>query len=373
MTMVISGSDGVTFPDSTNQFSGGAFSFKNRIINGDMRIAQRGTSFAGLTDGGSAYTLDRWRWAEAGTSTAIQTVAQSTSVPANSGFANSLQVTTTTAHSPLAATSAYRVQQIIEGFNAADLMFGTANAKTTTLSFWARSSLTGTFGGAVTNANLNRYYVFSYTINAADTWEYKTITIAGDTSGTWGAGNGVGLVLEFSVGTGSDYLTTPGSWGGTRFQAPTGQVNVAGTLNATWYITGVQLEVGSVATPFERRPYGTELALCQRYYAKLTSSAANDAFGVGLNNGTSESLTQIQFPVTMRTDPTALETTGTAGDYEIRVTGSTITCTGAPSFVRASVDGSQVGFPATTSLTAGQASLCRAANTNAYLAWSAEL
>jgi hypothetical protein len=254
---------------ATAYAGGNGLSFRNRIINGDMRIAQRGTSFTGLTDGNSQYTVDRWSWNESGVATAVQTVTQDSSAPV--GFVNSLKVQTTTAQASLAATNSYRVAQRIEGNNVSDLGWGTANAKDVTLSFWVRSSLTGTFGGNVNNAAGNRWYVFSYSINSADTWEYKTVTIAGDTSGTWATNTSIGIAVSFSMGAGSSYLATPGSWGSSRVDAPTGQVNVAGTLNATFFITGVQLEAGSVATPFERRPFGTELALCQRYYQRITA------------------------------------------------------------------------------------------------------
>jgi hypothetical protein len=297
MTVSVNGTTGITFNDaSTQNTAATGFGFKNRIINGAMVVAQRGTSFAGLTNGGTAYTLDRWLWVESAIATAVQTVSQDSSAPV--GFVNSLKVQTTTAQSSLNAGNAYRLIQYIEGNNVSDLGFGTANAKTFTLSFWVRSSLTGTFGGALFNQASNRYYVYSYTINAANTWEYKTITIAGDTSGTWDTGNTVGLAVTFSLGAGSDYLAAAGSWGGTRAEAPIGQVNVAGTLNATFYITGVQLEKGSTATSFDYRPYGTELALCQRYYWKPSADPvglAATGYGAGgrLNN-----------PVPMRTAAT---------------------------------------------------------------------
>ena len=278
---------------------------RNRIINGAMEISQRGTSFAGLTNGSNGYTLDRWFWNESGTSTAVQTVAQSTSVPSNGGFTQSLQVTTTTAHSPLAADNTYRVGQSIEGFNVADLMYGTANAKTITLSFWVRSSLTGTFGGVLFNGAFDRFYVYSYTINATDTWEYKTVTIAGDTTGTWATNNTTGLAVEFSMGAGSNYLTTSGSWGSTRVHAPTGQVNVAGTNGATFYITGVQLEAGSVATSFERRQYGQELALCQRYYQNVV--LPNGAYFYAISSAQYRRYT-VSFLQEMRSAPTCTAT-----------------------------------------------------------------
>jgi hypothetical protein len=352
------------------------YGFRNRIINGDMRISQRGTSFAGLANGSSQHTLDRWRWSESGVSTAVQTVSQDASAP--SGFVNSLKVLTTTAQASLIATNSYRVSQNIEGNNVSDLEWGTANAKDVTMSFWVRSSLTGTFGGNVNNAAGNRFYVFSYSINSADTWEYKTVTIAGDTSGTWATDNSVGIAVLFSMGTGADYIASPGSWGGTRADAPTGQVNVAGTLNATFYITGVQLEVGTVATPFERRPFGMELALCQRYYWKITPPSNNGYFGIGQVTSSTVVVSGIPFPVTMRVAPSALEQTGTASNYRVAQASSTqVNCTSVPFFV-AGTTSTQLGGVAFTSTslsgTAGQSS--QPANTTGgvgFLAWSAEL
>jgi hypothetical protein len=259
--MVISGSDGVTFPDSTNQFSGGAFSFKNRIINGDMRIDQRNAG-ASVTPTTSIYTLDRWLTNL--TQASKFSVQQSSTAP--TGFNNSLLVTSASAFS-VASSDYFAVLQNIEGFNFSDCGWGTANAKTVTLSFLVRSSLTGTFGGSITNSAINRSYPFTYTINSANTFEYKTVTIAGDTTGTWiGSTNGIGVRVWFSLGAGSTYSGTAGAWAGATYTSATGATSVVGTNGATWYITGVQLEVGSVATPFERRPYGTELSLCQRYF-----------------------------------------------------------------------------------------------------------
>jgi hypothetical protein len=199
-------------------------------------------------------------------------------------------------------------RQPIEGNNIADLAFGSASAATVTLSFWVKSSLTGTFGGALTNKDSARSYPFTYTISAANTWEQKTVTVAGDTSGTWLTTNGVGLNVYFGLGVGSDYSGTAGSWvTATRFSA-TGAVSVIGTLNATWFITGVQLEVGSVATPFERRDYGRELAMCQRYYYSWSSSGLSDNYYlyspyVSSPPNTSAAVGYF-FPVTMRANPT---------------------------------------------------------------------
>jgi hypothetical protein len=234
------------------------YGFRNRIINGDMRIAQRGT--AAVTTN-AAFPVDRF--SVGNTSDGAFSAQQDSSAPA--GFVNSVKITTTTADATLTTTQALSFVQRIEGTNIADLGWGSASAKTITISFWVRSSLTGTFGGALRNSAANRSYPFEYSISSADTWEQKSVTISGDTSGTWLTTNGLGINVFFGLGVGPDRSGTAGAWNSNNNLSATGAVSVIGTLNATWYITGVQLEVGSVATPFERRPYGTELALCQRY------------------------------------------------------------------------------------------------------------
>ena len=235
--------------------------FKNRLINGGMVIDQRNAG-ASVTPASGNYTLDRWKFQA--TQSSKLTIQQSTVAP--SGFSNSLLVTSTSAYS-ITSTDEFEVTQPVEGFNTADLSWGTASAQAVTLGFWVRSSLTGTFGGAIGNNAFNRSYPFSYTISAANTLEYKTVTIAGDTTGTWvGATNGIGLYVYFGLGVGSTKSGTAGSWAGSYFVSATGATSVVGTSGATFYITGVQLEKGSTATSFDYRPYGTELALCQRYY-----------------------------------------------------------------------------------------------------------
>jgi len=280
------------------------FGMRNRIINGAAVIAQRGTTFSGLSDDGGQYTLDRWKWAENGTFTGVQTVTQDTSAPA--GFSYSLKVQTTTAVA-VATSLSCRVEQFIEGFNWADMGYGTANAKTTTLSFWVRSSLTGTFGGAFRNSADDRSYPFSYTISVADTWEQKSITIAGDTSGTWiGATNGTGLRVTFSLGAGTALSGTAGAWVAAGTQSVTGAVSVVGTLNATWYVTGVQLEKGSTATSFDYRPYGTELQLCQRYFYRLVNASASTGYVpniTGVRYTANEVYLGITCPAPLRTTP----------------------------------------------------------------------
>jgi hypothetical protein len=270
--------------------------FKNRLINGQMQIDQRnaGASVT-VNDGNVRYTLDRWA-GQGQSSDGVFTVQQSS--VAATGFINSLLATVTTADASLGATQIYRLIQRVEGFNVADLGWGTANAQSVTLSFWVRSSVTGTFGGVINNSAANRSYPFTYAISAANTFEQKTVTIAGDTSGTWLTNNGVGISLTFGLGVGSSYSGTAGSWSGSEFYSATGATNLLATNGATFYITGVQLEKGSTATSFDYRPYGTELALCQRYYLLGGAGAA------GRWNSATAPNVAYGFPVEMRASPT---------------------------------------------------------------------
>jgi len=279
--------------------------FRNRVINGNMVIDQRNAGASVTVNAAnSVYSVDRF-FGFGTASAGVFTLQQSSVVPA--GFNNSIVATVTTASTPSTGQS-YTLLQHIEGFNIADFGFGTANAQTITLSFWVRSSLTGTFGGSLRNDGANRAYPFSYTISSANTWEQKTITIPGDTTGTWATNNSIGIRLAFSLGAGADRLGTPGSWTSNGFSGATGQTNLISTSGATFNITGVQLEAGSVATPFERRPYGTELALCQRYLERVSSFTFSAA--------TADNSRIIQnwvFKVEKRSSPTvvAVNTTGT--------------------------------------------------------------
>ena len=280
---------------------------RNRIINGDMRIDQRNTGASGTAN---QYTVDRFAYFGAAASKGTwQQNAGSVTPPA--GFTNYWGFTSSSAYT-VGATEQFNLYQPVEGFNVSDLAWGTANAKTVTLSFWVRSSLTGTFGGSIYNSAVNRSYPYSYTISSANTWEYKTITVSGDTSGTWLTTNGVGLYLNFSLGAGSTVSGTAGAWAATRYDSATGATSVVGTNGATFYITGVQLEVGTAATPFERRQYGQELALCQRYYEKSydTTVAPGSATVTGstfvIGNGTTSSNqgNTIAFAAEKRATPT---------------------------------------------------------------------
>ena len=304
MAMTLDGSNGVTFNDASLQGAAASpYVLKNRIINGDMRIDQRnaGASTTNLA-ASQTYSLDRWL--TYGTSASKFTIQQNAgSVTPPVGFANYLGITSLAATTP-AATDEYIIQQRIEGFNVSDLAWGTASAKSVTLSFWVYSSLTGTFGGALQNGATNRVYVFSYSIPTANTWTQISVTIAGDTTGTWLTTTGIGLRVTFDLGTGSTYKGTAGSWGSTFYNGVTGGVNVIGTNGATFYITGVQLEQNTSATPFERRLYGQELANCQRYLPVTIGT-----MGSGVTPSSTAAYTCVPFPVTPRVAPTGIITT----------------------------------------------------------------
>jgi hypothetical protein len=281
--------------------SGGVFApvssvFRSRIINGGMVISQRGTSSVTPTDG--QYTLDRWvAYLTAASKFSVQQNAGAVTPPV--GFINYLGVTSLSAYTVL--TSDYFViAQRIEGFNTADFAWGTADAKTVTLSFWVRSSLTGTFGGTLMNNAGTQSYPFTYAISAANTWEQKSVTIAGSTTGTWLTNNGRGVQVQFGLGVGSNFSATAGAWAASEEYSATGATSVVGTNGATWYITGVQLEVGTQATSFEYRQYGTELNLCLRYTFVGTSDVLTTNFGRGSTNA----YAQVVLPVQMRAAPT---------------------------------------------------------------------
>jgi hypothetical protein len=263
MSMILDGSNGVTFNDASLQGAAASpYVLKNRIINGDMRIDQRNAG-ASVTPTNGQYTLDRYLSVLSQASKfSVQQNAAAVTPP--TGFTNYLGVTSLSSYAVLTGDY-FQIVQAIEGYNISDLAWGTANAKTVTLSFWVRSSLTGTFAGAFNNAANNRSYVFNYTISSANTWEQKTITVAGDTTGTWGTTTGIGINLRFSLGGGATYQTTAGAWTAGDYFTSSSATSVVGTNGATFYITGVQLEQNTSATPFERRLYNQELANCQRY------------------------------------------------------------------------------------------------------------
>ena len=282
--------------------------FKNRIINGNMVIDQRNAGASvSYSTGSASYLVDRW-YGQGVASAGVFTLQQSTDAPA--GFSNSVKATVTTASTP-SGTNVYRFIQRLEGYNLADINLGTSNAASFTLSFWVKASVTGTFGGSFWGAGATRWFIFSYTINSANTWEYKTVTVSPVTSGTFQTTNSTALQLTFNIGAGSSVLGAAGSWisndSSTEYYGPTGQTNLIATNGATFYITGVQLEKGSTATSFDYRPYGTELALCQRYAVQFTgggSGSLYNNFAVGQVGTATVVYLVATLPVTLRAAPT---------------------------------------------------------------------
>jgi hypothetical protein len=298
----------------SNIGAGNASIMKNRIINGAMVIDQRnaGASVTVPNTGssGNVWGVDRFvQYATQASKFTVQQNAGSVTPPV--GFTNYLGHTSSSAYS-VASGDYFFTAQKIEGFNTSDLQWGTANAKTVTLSFWAYSSLTGTFGGSILNSAINYSYPFSYSIPTANTWTQISVTIAGPTAGTWiGATNGTGMWIVFSVGAGTTASGTAGSWSANQYFSATGATSVVGTNLATFYITGVQLEVGSSATGYEYRQIQQEIALCQRYACSTFPVGTAWAQNSGSNGGvmtfyapTYGGIAPFFFPVQMRTTPT---------------------------------------------------------------------
>jgi hypothetical protein len=292
--------------------AGNASIMKNRIINGAMVIDQRNAGASISTASGTnTYTLDRWQTNYSQTSKyTIQQNAGSVTPPI--GFKNYLGITSSSAYSVLAGDF-FLLRQKIEGFNIADLGWGTANAKTITLSFQVYSSLTGTFGGALNNNGDSRSYPFTYTVSTANTWTSISVTIAGDTSGTWEATTSTGIALTFGIGVGTTYSGTAGSWSANTYYSATGATSVVGTNGATFYITGVQLEVGSSATGFEYVNYETSLANCQRYYEVLVYDTNGQAGMSAPFSTVADSRFQWLFKVQKRANPSYSVVSGSWG------------------------------------------------------------
>ena len=362
--MALTQVDGGLLSPTNGQFYG----FKSRIINGAMVIDQRNAgASATLTNGG--YSLDRWKTTF--TQTSKYTVQQNAgSVTPPTGYSNYLGVTSSSAYSVLAGDFFF-ISQLIEGFNTSDLGWGTAGASSVTLSFWVRSSLTGTFGGVLQNSAENYTYPFSFTINAANTWEQKTVTVTGPTAGTWvGGTNGVGMAVRFSLGAGSTYSGTAGSWSGSTYYSATGATSVVGTNGATFYITGVQLEKGSTATSFDYRPYGTELQLCQRYYEEMASGTPTSGYIITAGAWTSvQGEGVLRFSVQKR----AIPTMGTSGTFNFTKMGGGSISGLTANFDNPSVYACLVYSSSSSGMTQGQVLRIQSDGTSFKINASAEL
>jgi len=316
MTITLDGTTGITTPttSTTGEFVTSVTGFKNRIINGAMVIDQRNAG-ASVTPTNNQYLLDRY-YATLTQASKFTVQQNAGSVTPPVGFTKYLGVTSSSAYSVLTGDT-FAIAQYIEGFNIADLAYGTANAKTVTLSFQVYSSLTGTFGGALVNGAQNRSYPFTYTISSANTWTQISVTVAGDTTGTWTTDNSAGLGIRFGLGSGATYTGTAGAWAAGNYLSATGATSVVGTSGATFYITGVQLEKGSTATSFDYRPYGTELFLCQRYFISYGGTSGYERMAVGLCNSTVSASICIFLPVSMRSAPSlSYSAVGDFGIYD---------------------------------------------------------
>ena len=365
MTTTIDGSAVSTFAAGVTctELNGGQLGGnRNRIINGDMRIDQRNAAAAVTITTGNQFSVDRFQGI---TSVSSKYSLQQTTTTAV-GFVNSIKALSLSAYT-VGTSEQNFIRHHVEGLNMGDLNWGTSGAKTVTLSFQVRSSLTGTFGGSIFNYNGSRSYPFSYSIGSADTWTTISLTITGDTTGTWLATNGVGMTIAFTLGTGSGLSGTAGAWMAGYNSSASSTVSILGTSGATLYITGVQLEVGSVATPFEHRSYGTELALCQRYYATIKIASGEFGAITGMNQSTTKTWFPLQ--IAFRTTPTITY----SGNLNVIQgnTNSAVTSVGSSHF---SEVGCNAGVTCSgASFTVGYAATLYSSSGISYLNYSAEL
>jgi hypothetical protein len=344
---------------------------KNMIINGDMMIDQKNAG-ASATTTASVYTADRFQL-YASTINNAQTYQQVAEAPA--GFNKSLKITNSSTAQAAGSNALFTPRQRIEGYNIAHLNWGTSDAQTVTISFWVKASVTGTYPLAINNGNFDRSFVTSYTVSVANTWEKKTATIAGDTSGTWAVDNTTGMIIMFSLDTYADFQTsTVDSWTSTNDRATSSHVHFLATASATWQITGIQMETGSVATDFEQRSYGEELALCQRYYAvkRMDTSTGGGHFAMGQCNTSTRLDCVVYFPQTMRLQHGTSIIFDTATDYRVQSAGALYVCS-AISGESSSPD-SAILYATSSGMTAGRAGvLIVAANSPVDIKFDAEL
>ena len=340
---------------------------KNMIINGAMNVAQRGTS--AFTANGD-FPVDRWSMIS---NTTDFTTTQSSTVPTGKGFNKSIKIQPTATKSPSNSTYA-RIGYSVEGYDGAGLCWGTSGAKSATISFWVRASVAGIYSIAVKNATGNRSICFEYTIDSADTWEYKTITVPGVTDGTWEQTTSRFCFIDVWQAGGGTETSTIGTWQNTNVNMSSNQVNLFTSTSNTFYITGVQLEVGSVATEFEHRSYGEELALCQRYYERWTeTNTAETLICIGLSYTTVRSLAHVFYLVEKRALPTFSKSSSSDFQALTGGTGGWQTATGVSAV--ASLRSARLDISGLSGLTADGACEIRFhdGSSGAYFAFDAEL
>ncbi|WP_459444238.1 hypothetical protein UM181_15015 [Alphaproteobacteria bacterium US3C007] len=353
--------------DLGNAFDDGALSNRNLIINGGMVIDQRNGG-ASVTGSASAAKFAADRFSFFANTTGTITIQQVSDAP--DGFANSNKVTCTSAATSDSSASRVQLYHAIEGHNTANLAFGSSSAKAITLSFWVKASNTGTYGGSFVNGAANRSYPYQYTISASNTWEYKIITISGDTTGTWATDNTTGMYVFWSLGIGSTFEGTANQWNGAFDIGPPSSFSLKDNLNATLQITGVQLEVGDTATPFENRSYGDELARCQRYFQAFNADSGSNTI---LSNGIAETTSQVRGAVPLLVQMRAVPSVSVSNITDFR-----FYTTGQHNFTGGAINGlskKAMGIFASTSasMTAGHAGQVLWANATGYLHADAEL
>lgn len=338
------------------------------IINGDMAIAQRGTS----TTNSNSFAVDRFKGNVNSIDQLVTTYSQSTTAPA--GFTNSLKVNIDTAETALAADEFLRIQHFVEAQNLTHLQYGTSGAKSITLSFYVRSSLTGTYGIGIYSDDGGRNITSTYTINSADTWEYKTITFSGDTGGTINNDNGKGFQIDFYLAVGSDWKTTDSTSWGTYASGRLAYGHTANLIASThdWYITGVKLEVGTTATPFQHETYAENLNKCHRYYV-LRYPGDQTVIATAIAYGAGGAYCELDFPVEMRAVP-SVTFTSTASHWEFRNRGTADrTNNGAPSGTSPSKWNCRIDMALASNTTDGAVGWIEANSADAYYAIDAEL
>lgn len=351
-----------------------ALSNRNVVINGAMQVAQRGTSTASITTGGY-YTVDRFQ--SVVNTQGTWTMSQEADAPTGSGFRNSVKMLVTTADASPAADDQCALAHLIEGQNLQQFAKGTSSAKQFSLSFWVKSNVTGTYVVNLVDIDNTRICSATYSISASATWEKKTITFPADTTGAFDNDNAASLNVRFMLGAGSNRTsgTLNTTWAAqTTANIAVGQTNVAAATNNYWQVTGVQLEAGAVATPFEFEQYGVTLAKCQRYYYRTTGSD-NSVYANAMAYSTTQIYANLQFPVTMRVTPGAIETSGTASHYKVTLnTTAGQACTSVPTFIIATTNTGTVTATSTTgNLVQGDASYLSSGSLSGYLGFSAEL
>lgn len=356
---------------------------KPLIYNGNMEMSRRGTSTTGLTNGDGGYhTVDRWRWHENGSSSSVWTMTQESLSSGNAyadGFHKALKLDCTTAHSSIGTGDTLAIEHRLEKDDLSAFKKGTANALGFTFGFWVKATKTGTNVVEIQDQTNDRTISGTYTISSSDTWEHKIVSFGPDTTGNFGTGSALGLIIRFYLYAGTDYTSggLQSSWGAaTTTKRATGQVNNADSTSNNWHLTGVQLEVGeftsSTIPDFQHETHEENLARCQRYYYKM-EVGDDQYFGSGNIDGSNDAQILIQFPCVMRTSPSAIETNGTGSHYAIRTT-SDVTCDAVPVYSNTELDKAMVVFKKSShGITNQLAAFGRSNNNTAFLAWDAEL